>query len=216
LFLPDKLADHFRLIHQMESSLRDLLSRHPVGHFEGIYLVDPLQPTRRNVLEPGSIGMYVAGSYCNPRYPLRAQRMRPNTDAMDIRLEPYPAAEPHAVVTVDFILELLEFCKEVDPDEARELWNPRMICMALEKLRHLFGNRAYLVVKRDRDLRAPREETQGFLSGGEEADAPKDAPTLFAYRLRGVRKPGDIPVWWPLIRFPEGKRPYAIAFSLER
>jgi hypothetical protein len=143
--------------------------------------------------------MYVAGSYCNPRYPLRTQRIRPNTEALDARLEHFPGAQLCSDVTIDFILDLLEFCKEVDPDEARELWNPKMIRMALEKLKNLFGNKAYLVVKRERELRTSREETQGFLSGGEEADAPKDAPTLFLYRLRGVRKPGDVSAWWPLV-----------------
>jgi hypothetical protein len=67
LFLRDKLADHFRLIHQMETALRNLVDKYPEGKFEGIYISSPLQATRANVLDPNSIGVYVAGGYCNPR-----------------------------------------------------------------------------------------------------------------------------------------------------
>lgn len=39
LFLPEKLAEHFRIIHQMEEALRALVEKHPQGKFEGIYLI---------------------------------------------------------------------------------------------------------------------------------------------------------------------------------
>jgi hypothetical protein len=89
LFLPEKLAEHFRLIHQMEKALRELVEKHPKGNFEGIYIASPLHATRRNVLDPSSIGMYVAGSYCNPRYPLRSDATKPNTAWLDLELAQY-------------------------------------------------------------------------------------------------------------------------------
>jgi Z1 domain len=66
LFLPDKLAEHFALIHDMENALRDLVEKYPEGKFEILYISSPLQATRRNVLDPDSLVAYVAGESVNP------------------------------------------------------------------------------------------------------------------------------------------------------
>src|SRR3989344_1207627 len=86
LFLPEKLAEHFRLIHQMEKALRELVSKYPAGKFEGIYIASPVNPTRRNVLDPNSIGVYVAGGYCNALYPLRTNEVTASTEWLDDQL----------------------------------------------------------------------------------------------------------------------------------
>ncbi len=211
LFLPEKLAEHFRLISQMEKALRELVERHPKGHFEGIYIASPLHATRRNVLDPNSIGMYVAGSYCNPRYPLRTEAVKTQTAWLDAELAPYGDDSEYHSVNVDFLIRLIEKCA-ADPNEGTDLWDVKTISAALEKLRTLRGQGAYLKTSRGRDLNEPRRETQGFLSGGEDPSVPKDAPTLFLYRLKPGRR--GVEVWWPLIRFPEGN--YALAFSFER
>jgi hypothetical protein len=211
LFLPEKLAEHFRLIHQMEKALRELVEKHPKGNFEGIYIASPLHATRRNVLDPNSIGMYVAGSYCNPRYPLRSTAVKQNTAWLDTELSPYGDDKDYHIVNVDFLIRIIEKCV-ADPAEGVDLWNTKTLSAGLEKLKTLRGQNAYLRTRRGRDLNEPRRETQGFLSGGEESLVPKDAPALFIYKL----KPGKrgVEVWWPLIRFPEGN--YALAFSFER
>ena len=100
-----------------------------------------------------------------------------------------------------------------DPDVGAELWDQKTIVAALEKIHSLWGDRAYLRVRRGRDLNEPRKrETQGFLTGGEEALVPKDAPTLFIYRLNKSAR--GVEVWWPQLRFPEGN--YVLAFSFDR
>ncbi|MDD4762008.1 MAG: Z1 domain-containing protein, partial [Candidatus Pacebacteria bacterium] len=86
LFLPEKLANHFRIIHQMEEALRDLVQKFPEGRFQGVYLQSPLQATRRNVLDPNSIGLYVAGGSYNPSWPLRSPETRPITEWIDGKL----------------------------------------------------------------------------------------------------------------------------------
>jgi len=43
--------------------------------------------------------------------------------------------------------------------------------------------------------------------------APKDAPTLFLYRQNPNDK-GEVAVWWPQLRFPEGNRNYVLSFSI--
>jgi len=213
LFLPQKLAEHFRIIHQMEDALRELVSKHPKGKFEGIYISPPLRATRRNVLDPNSIGLYVAGRSYNPAYPLRLESVRKNTEWIDGNLSDFNDKAKGEETTIDFLIELLEKCRP-DPEYEIELWDQKTLIVALEKLKSLRGSKAYIVVRKSRDLREPRRETQGILSGGEESLAPKDAPTLFMYRQNEIPGKKEIAVWWPQLRFPEGN--YALAFSFNR
>lgn len=212
LFLPPQLAEHFRLIHQMESGLRDIVKAHPVGHFEGLYVASPLQPTRRNVLDPATLGMYLAGGNYNPRYPLRSQQASESTIRLDTLLHRYSSDGPAHEVTIPILVELIETW-EAHPDHKNELWDPKTIRAALEELESLRGPKGYVVVRRGRSLGTPRRETQGILSGGEESLAPRDWPTLFMYRQDPTRK-GEVACWWPQLRFPDGN--YAIAFSFNR
>jgi hypothetical protein len=210
LFLPDKLAEHFRIIHQMEEALRALVEKHPQGKFEGIYLGPPLQATRRNVLDPNAIGVYVAGGWVNPRYPLRTKATMEATKWLDDVLSRYDDSKEYYTTDVDFVIEVIKRC-EADPALGTELWNPKIIGAALEKIATLHGKKAYVRVQRDRDLGTPRRETQGFYSGGEDKLVPAAAVTLFVFRLKKSAQ-GES-VWLPQIRFPEGN--YAIAFSFD-
>ncbi|OGU81710.1 MAG: hypothetical protein A2W11_12785 [Ignavibacteria bacterium RBG_16_35_7] len=211
IFLPSRLEQHFRLIHEMENSLRSLIRRHPVGHFEGLYISNPLQATRRNVLDPNSIGLYTAGSYCNPMYPLRKKETASNTQWIDQNLQQYSDEVAFYETTIDSLIDIIKKC-EHDPNIGADLWNKKNIISALEKTKDLFGNKAYLRVRRNRNLHQPRNETQGFLTGGEAGEVPNDAPTLFIYRLN-KRTADDYEIWWPLIRFSEGN--YVFAFSFK-
>jgi hypothetical protein len=130
LFLPNKLAEHFKSIHELESGLRGLLANSEDGSFEGIYVTAPLLPTRGNVLDPNSIGYYVAGSSYNPAYPLRTPEIKKNTDWIDSKLTKYNDQAPGQEVTIDFVLELLQKCK-ADPRFGIELWNAKAIEAAL-------------------------------------------------------------------------------------
>ena len=211
LFLPEQLADHFRIIHQMESALRDLVGRHPKGGFEGVFMSSPLQATRVNVLDPSSIGCYVAGRSYNPRYPLRSQEARSITESLDNRLKEYSDTVPHYVVTVEDLIDILDRVA-IDPAHGRDVWQKETIRAALESVRSLYGDAAYLVVKRGRFLNEPRRETQGILSGGEDGLAPRDSVALFLYRQNENQK-GECAVWWPQLRFADGN--YALAFNFQ-
>jgi hypothetical protein len=211
LFLPQRLADHFTSIHQMETALRDLLLKFPDGHFEGIYVSGAWQPTRRNVLDPNSMGFYVAGASYNPTYPLRTQASKKNTAWLDAHLASIEDDKPFQTTTIDRVIELLGKC-DSDPQYASQLWNADAIRAALEICKTMRGNRAYLVVRRGRRLTQPRRETQGILAGGEEALAPRDAVTLFLFRQEAT--PSDeAAVWWPQLRFSDGT--YVLAFSFD-
>jgi len=209
IFLPERLERHFRLIHEMENALRNLIARHPMGHFEGLYISNPLQATRRNVLNPNSIGLYTAGSYCNPSYPLRSEEVVANTAILDQNLQEFSEELPYIETTIDFIINIIKKC-EHDPQFGSDLWNKKNLIIALEKSGDILGDKAYIRVRRNRNLVQPRAETQGFLSGGEAGEVPTDAPALFIYRLNR-RQAEDFEVWWPLIRFADGN--YVFAFS---
>ena len=66
LFLPRELHIVFRAINKMERGLRELIARDSSEEFRGVYLEGGLSPTRRNILAPGSIGVYSGGSIYNP------------------------------------------------------------------------------------------------------------------------------------------------------
>ncbi|MCF8470238.1 MAG: Z1 domain-containing protein [Reyranella sp.] len=210
LFLPDKLAEHFRIIHQMEKALRALVGKHPQGQFEGIYLASPLQATRRNVLDPNAIGVYVAGGWINPRYILRTPAVTEATKWLDEQLAKYDGQEEYYQTDVASVRALIEKCV-ADPAQGTELWNTKTIGAALEKLETLSGQKAYIRVQRDRALEATRRETQGHYSGGEDDLVPSDAVTLFMFRIRKSNR-GEV-AWLPQVRFPDGN--YAIAFSFD-
>lgn len=215
LFLPRKLADHFTLIHKMEDALRKLVEDYPEGKFEVLYIASPLQATRRNVLDPNSIVAYVAGESINPPAPLRTAEVNPYTQQLDEELKHIGDKEGGKEVTIDKLLELLDKCPH-DPDAGAELWDVKMIKMALQTIKGLQGNRAYLVVRRGRELNAPRGEKKGIISGSpidENRLAPADAPTLFLYR-QNQNSSGGVPVWWPQLRFPVGEHNYVLSFSI--
>jgi hypothetical protein len=212
LFLPDQLAHHFSSIHEMEKSLRDLLKKNPDGRFEGLYISGTWSATRRNVLDPTSLGLYVAGESYNPIHPLRTAFAKKNTDWLDEALRAEGDAPPHATITIGRAMELLGKI-EIDPAHGAQLWNLGALSTALGILRERTkSDKVYLVVKRDRDLRAARGEKRGIISGGEEALAPKNAPTLFMYRSNATPI-GEAAVWWPQVRFPDGN--YVLAFSFD-
>lgn len=171
LFLPDKLADHFRIIHQMETSLRALIEKHPQGEFEGICLVSPVQATRRNVLDPNAIGVYVAGGWVNPRYPLRTAATAEATKWLDNKLAPFDETKPYSVTDIATVIDLIEKC-EPDPDLGTELWNKKTIRAALE----LWSNRKE--VGPDGKPKEPQKKAYIRVSKERELDAPGDTGLL--------------------------------------
>ncbi|MDR3643295.1 MAG: Z1 domain-containing protein [Candidatus Doudnabacteria bacterium] len=222
LFLPEKLAEHFRLIHQMEKALRELVAKYPEGKFEGIYITSPVNPTRKSVLDPNSIGLYVAGGYCNPLYPLRSEAVSESTKWLDEQLSKYDNENgnpEYYEITIDFVIAMIERCLP-DPNVGAEMWDIKTLTTALEKLKTIHGNKAYIRVRRGPDGKGfsrnePRQrETQGIeTKGGElKETVPSDKLTLVMYRLEPSQKGVD--VWWPMLRFPDGN--YAIAFSFNR
>ena len=114
------------------------------------------------------------------------------------------------VVHHERVLSLIRRCS-ADPTAGSYLWNANAIRGALTQLEQNLGtDEAYLVIRRNRALAASRAETQGYLSGGEDALAPTDRVTIFMYRVNAARD--KTAAWWPQLRFPTGT--YAFSFAL--
>jgi len=210
LFLPPRLAAHFKSIHEMEKSLRELLKDRDT--FEGLFISGAWTATRNNVLDPNTIGYYVGGSSYNPRKPLRTAAATLTTAWINQELLKTKDAPPYTTITVKRVQELLKKI-EVDPKEGAQLWDLKAIDAALEVLTtRNQSDKAYLVIKRGRDLKAVRTERHGIIQSSEAILAPTDAPTLFMYRANATPD-GEAEVWWPQLRFPVGN--YVLAFSFD-
>lgn len=209
LWLPPELHEVFTAINEMERSLRKLIEQNPDEEFRGIYLENGLQATRRNVLVPGAIGVYTGGGTYNPAQVLRDDLGAKNTTKLDKLLADIDDKN-FAELSIEDIQKLIRLTIP-DTTQSEHVWDPIAIAESLKQcadiLKHKTG---YVYIDRDRDLREPRRETQGILSGGEAGTVPADKVTVFLMRTKAYGK--HHAVWWPQIRFPSGR--YALAFAI--
>jgi len=198
LFLPDELAVHFANISQMENNLRKLIAEFPGRYVEGIPLELPVQPTRPGVV-PRDIITYFGGGTCNPSFPLFATAPTENMTEMERLVSKYPLTEPYSICPISDLIRVVQL-SEQDPEADAVLWNPDVLVAALTELSSRFGPDGYIRVRRGRNVKIRRDETQGMLSGGEAKDVRDDRVTLFIYEMVDGKKVA----WWPQLRFPRG------------
>lgn len=209
LFLPPQLHVVFKAINKMERSLRDLIGTKSNEEFRGMYVESGLSPTRRNILAPGSVGVYSGGSNYNPAQILRDQSVRPVTEKIDKALETIKN-KAYKEISIEQMQSLINLIK---PDEAKSeyVWNSVAISNSVAQFAKLRKQTTgYLYVDRGRDLEADRRETAGILAGGEFSAVPRDKIAM--YFLRTDAKAGKVAGWWPQVRFPDGR--YAFAFAI--
>lgn len=210
LFLPPELHSVFKAINQMEQGLRDLIENNPAEEFRGIYVRSGLSPTRKNVLAPGAVGVYTAGSIYNPAQVLRTASVKASTSSIDSLL----AGVPDKTYVELPIKEIKKLIAETAPDPAfsEHVWNAVAVAESIGQFAELHDEHSgYVYVDRGRGLQKPRRETQGILDGGEAARVPSDKVTIFMLRTEdevGISHAA----WWPQIRFPRGR--YAFAFAV--
>ena len=209
LFLPNELHLVFKAINRMEIGLRDLIASNASEQFRGVYIEGGVNPTRRNVLAPGSIGAYAGGGTYNPAQVLRDQSVKSSTDKIDKRVEDI-GNKKYLELPIDDIRELVRLTMP-DEAEAERVWDVEAVAGSLQQFAKLRGQQTgYLYVDRERGLKESRRETQGILEGGEAGKVPQDKLTLFLLRTKAAN--GVNAAWWPQIRFPAGN--YAFAFSV--
>ena len=209
LFLPPVLHVVFRAINKMENGLRDLIATKPSEEFRGVYVEGGLSATRKNILAPGSIGVYTAGSNYNPAQVIRNSSVKPSTDKIDKKLSAI-VNKNYVEMPIDDMKALIELTKP-DEFESERVWDSHAIAESLGQFAKLHGQTSgYVYLDRDRDLNEARRETAGILSGGEVKLVPGDRIALFMLRTKAGH--GKEPSWWPQIRFPDGR--YAFAFAV--
>ena len=209
LFLPRELHNVFKAINKMENGLRDLIAKNPGEEFRGIYVESGLSPTRKNVLAPGAVGVYAAGSSYNPSQVMRDKSVIELTNKINDKLGEVPDKGIQEMPIEE--IEKLILLTQPDISQSEYMWNPVAVVSSLAQLakqqRHKTG---FVYVDRDRGLEEKRGETQGILTGGESSRLPSDRIGLFMLRTKG--RYGKNPAWWPQIRFPDGR--YAFAFAV--
>jgi hypothetical protein len=209
LFLPPQLHVVFRAINKMENALRDLIARNPGEEFRGIYIETGLNATRRNVLAPGAVGVYSAGSIYNPSQVLRDETVDRSTSRLNKLLDCIDS-KTYAEMSVDEMRALIELTVP-DQSVSERVWDAMAIGESLVQFANLHQQKTgYVWVDRGRRLVEKRHETQGILSGGETRAVPRDKITLFM--LRTDTGGESHAAWWPQIRFPDGR--YAFAFAV--
>jgi hypothetical protein len=209
LFLPPQLHSVFKAINKMEHSLRELIARAPSEEFRGIYVEGVVKATRSNVLAPGAVGVYSAGSVYNPAAILRDPSTVGNTAAIDAVVTSI-GDKSHAKRSVKDVARILRLVSP-DPVHAQHIWNSEAMAASIEQWASLAKqSEAYIWVDRERTLKGPLRETHGILSGGEAPTVPVDRVTLFLLRIKASG--GANAGWWPQVRFPGGN--YAFAFAV--
>jgi hypothetical protein len=209
LFLPPQLHTVFKAIHKMEQGLRELIAKSHSEEFRGIYVESGLSATRRNILAPGSIGVYSAGSNYNPAQILRDDSVVPFTEKIDRRLEAIPDKK-YAEVSIEEIKSIIALTKP-DDGKSEHVWNSTAVAESISQFAKLHKQTSgYVYVDRDRELDATRRETAGVLAGGEFRSVPSDKIALYILRTKAAED--SKASWWPQIRFPDGA--YAFAFAV--
>lgn len=193
----------------MERGLRDLIARNPAEGFRGVYIEGEMNATRKNVLAPGSIGIYSGGSTYNPAQVARDETIKSSTDIISAKLDAI-ASKTYGQLP---IMDMQALIRLTMPDQrySERVWNPLAVAESLAQYAKLSGQiTGYVYVDRERGLKQNRRETQGILDGGEALIVPADKVTIFFLRTKAG--PGEHMAWWPQIRFPDGR--YAFAFAV--
>jgi len=209
LFLPRELHLVFKAITKMEEGLRELIAEKPNEEFRGVYVESGLSATRKNILAPGSIGVYSGGSNYNPAQVIRDASVKAYTEKIDEKLA-IISDKSYAEISIADMEILISWTRN-DETQSEHVWNPVAVAASINQLskikEHATG---YVYVDRDRELDANRRETAGILSGGEFSAVPDDKIALYMLRTKaGGHKAAS---WWPQVRFPNGQ--YAFAFAV--
>jgi hypothetical protein len=186
-----------------------LIQKHPEEEFRGIYVDSGLSATRKNILAPGSIGVYSAGSIYNPAQIVRDRSGLAFTEMLDKAVASIQN-KTYVEMPIEDLQRLVALTLP-DQSQSERVWNPIAVAHSIGQFGLLHRQTTgFVYVDRDRGLKENRRETQGILEGGEARKVPNTRVALFLLRTTGVG--AQVPGWWPQIRFPDGR--YAFAFAV--
>lgn len=215
LFVTRQIENRFRLINESEQGLRQIIENYPNEKYRVIKSGQGLSATRRNVLNPNTRGYFAAESQPFPNNPIyrKTEGIEAFTSQIDKELSQF-TSEGKIQISLETAIKLIRMTKSAK--EGNGLWEEERIVAALETLKEQpeYGNLAYLIIKRNRDVgRNQSTGTIRSLYSSEDIDKRADLPTLYMFRLNGKAAKGwdDSPFWVPVLKFPSGS--YAIEFN---
>src|SRR5713226_9642570 len=138
LFLPGELHVVFRAVNKMERGLRELIAKNSSEEFRGIYVESGLSGTRKNILAPGSIGVYSGGSNYNPAQVLRDKTVKTSTDKIDEILSGV-MNKAHVEMPIGEMQALIGLTMP-DQTQSEHVWNPTAVAESLAQFAKLHGH----------------------------------------------------------------------------
>ncbi|MBW4476571.1 MAG: Z1 domain-containing protein [Tolypothrix brevis GSE-NOS-MK-07-07A] len=111
LFLPERILEDFRAIHEADEGMRQAIGDDLSNiKITPVWVGSKLKPTRSNVLNPAAIDAFIPGSSIFPRDPLwKASEVRQHTEALDKLLSEYKGDDnEYYEVEISFLLQILE------------------------------------------------------------------------------------------------------------
>lgn len=202
VFLPETLAFRFTGIHNAEQRLRQLLAQRAPRARVLMQTPPNLRPTRRNVLDTGSLSAYGPGEQVYPQAPATGRAAASQQEkfgeafqgAFGGSLQP----KQYLRVPIATLINLVELAPYSDANAGT--WDPEMLVNALGTISGDCGDVGdlyYRSMVRSRLLLAT-----GATSGEEDREAKaRGVPVFMAFRDSG-KLTGE-PFWFPTLVFPD-------------
>lgn len=190
VFMPPKLYKLFSDINKTNNSIIKQIETFKNGCDIKMFYPTGLKPTRKNVLDRKSVGIYSGGVNYFPFYPVNK-----SIPAIDKLLEPFP--DDIYTVSLKLILKVLE---QVDSEV--EDWNAKaFIGFVNTFLANNPGTQGKLIVRRNRDI---GKGTGTLLSPTDRklGDSYKEEVVLTMYKITGNKGWDGQLLWIPNIKLP--------------
>lgn len=193
VFMPPKLYKLFSDINRTNNSIIRQIENASYGHNIKISYPIGLKPTRKNVLDKKSVGIYSGGVNYFPFYPVNK-----DTDMLDKIL--FPFDEGIYTISLKIVSKLLELVASETTDD----WNEKAFEGFVNSIIATNpSEQAKLIVRRNRDI---GKGTGTLLSPTDRklGDTYTDCVVLTMYKITGniAKGWGDTQLWIPNIKLP--------------
>ncbi|MGC9503165.1 Z1 domain-containing protein [Baaleninema sp.] len=226
LFVPEHIFNDFRLIHESDEGMRQVIGDNPNNlPVQPVWVGKDLKPTRSNVLNPSEISAFTPGISTFPRDPMwKKSDIQEHTEVLDSLLREYTEENIYHEVNIDFLIELLSHTPS--QPVMGYVWEDRRVREALKSMKKEGICKGRLNVRRGKGqsgLKLKRQELwtrRSFFTSGwiryAQHNYP-DVPTLILGYEKGDKKEGwdNQPLYLPTLVFPKTKFVFMFNYSEE-
>jgi Z1 domain len=226
LFLPERILEDFRAIHEADEGMRQAIGDDPSNiKITPVWVGGTLKATRSNVLNPAEIDAFTPGSHIFPFAPLyKASDVRENTKALNTLLAPYKDNNQYYEVDIDLLIEILSYMPSKQVSGGK--WEDERIKQALKAMKAKGTQNGRLNVRRgknDQGLDLQRQEPGSWTSYGfatsQWLTKPKrehsSVPTLVVMYEKGEKdkKWDNEQLYLPMVILPKNKFVFMFNYS---